>query len=120
MDRLTDRLVANIAKTTGAKKIAGKKQHQYTASFKASAINEYENGVSQEEVAKKVRVTQSQVSTWIKNKENIMQDAASAHRKLFRKGRRATKYINLYEKFFKEFLKARSKGHVMNFAWLMD
>ena len=85
VDRLIDRVVANIAKSTGANKIAGKKRYQYTASFKASAINEYENGVSQEEVAEKFRVTQSQVSRWIKNKENMMKDAASTHRKLFQK-----------------------------------
>ena len=46
-------MVANIPKSTGANKIAGKKWHQYTASFKASAINEYKNGVSQEKVAEK-------------------------------------------------------------------
>ena len=85
VDRLIDRVVVNIAKSTGANKIAGKKRHQYTASFKASAINEYENGVSQEEVAEKFRVTQSQVSRWIKNKENMMKDAASTHRTLFQK-----------------------------------
>ena len=57
-------MVANIAKSTGANIIAGKKQDQYAASFKASAINEYENGVSQVEVAEKFRVT-LQVLRWI-------------------------------------------------------
>ena len=36
-------------------KLQEKKRHQYTASFKKSAINE----VSQEEVAKKIRSTQN-------------------------------------------------------------
>lgn len=63
-------------------KLQDEKRHQYAAGFKAS-INEYENGASQEEVAEKFLVTQTQVSRWIKNKENIMKDAASAHRKIF-------------------------------------
>ena len=43
-----------------------------------------------------------------------MKDTASAYLKLFWKGRWATNYINLYEKVFKEFINARSKGHVTN------
>ena len=38
-----------------------------------------------------------------------MKDAVSAHCKLFRMGCRLTKYINLYEKLFKEFMNARFK-----------
>ena len=68
-DRLVDSAVANIAKSTGENKIAGKKRHQYTVSFKASAINLYENGISQEEAAEKFCVTQSQVSRWIIKKK---------------------------------------------------
>ena len=64
-------------------KLQDEKRHQYAAGFKASTINEHENGASQEEVAEKFLVTQTQVSRWIKNKENIMKDAASAHRKIF-------------------------------------
>ena len=83
VDTLIERAVVNTAKNTGANKITRKKRHQCAAGFKASTINEYENGASQEEVAKKFLVTQTQVSRWIKNKENIMKDAASAHRKIF-------------------------------------
>ena len=91
VDTLIDRAVVNIAKSTGANKITRWKATSIPAGFKASTINEYENGASQEEVAEKFLVTQTQVSRWIKNKENIMKDAASAHRKIFWKRRRATK-----------------------------
>ena len=47
-----------------------------------------------------------------------MEDATNSHRKLFKKGRKATKYLQLYDSLFKEFLLARSKGHIVNFGWL--
>lgn len=43
-----------------------------------------------------------------------MKDTASGYLKLFRKGHWAINYINLYEKLFKEFINARSKGRVAN------
>ena len=52
VDRPIDRVVTNIATKAnycGASKIAGKKWHHYTASFKASVIHDYENGFSQKE-----------------------------------------------------------------------
>ena len=45
-----------------------------------------------------------------------MKDTASAYLKLFQKRHRATNYINLYEKLFKEFINARSKGRVANLS----
>ena len=43
-----------------------------------------------------------------------MKDTASGYLKLFQKGHWAINYINLYEKLFKEFINARSKGRVAN------
>ena len=47
-----------------------------------------------------------------------MEDATNSHQKLFKKGRKATKSLQLYDSLFKEFLLARSKGHIVNFGWL--
>ena len=66
---------------------------------------------------KKFCVTQCQVSRWIKNKENLMKDAASVHCKLFQKRRKATKHFNFYEKLLKKFTNAKAKGPVLNFDW---
>ena len=115
---LVKKVATIAAKSSGAQKLAGKKRHQYTAAFKVQAINAYENNMLQEDIAEKYGVAQSQVSRWIKTKDKIMMDAASSHRKLFRKGRPATKYRDLFECLWKEFQLARSKGHLVNFAWL--
>ena len=40
------------------------------------------------------------------------------NQKLFKEGRKATKYLQLYDSLFKEFLIARSKDHIVNFGWL--
>ena len=37
---------------------------------------------------------------------------------MYLKGRRSTKYLELYEALFKEFLPSRSSGHIVNFSWL--
>ena len=98
--------------------MVGKKQHQYPATFKAQAISTCENGVAQETVVEWFGITQRQVSRWLKNKASIMEDATNSHRKLFKEGRKAMKYLQLYDSLFKEFLLARSKGHIVNFGWL--
>ena len=63
-------------------------------------------------------MTQSKISRWLKKRKTILEDAACSPRKLYLKGRRSTKYLELYEALFKEFLAARSKGHIVNFSWL--
>ena len=47
-----------------------------------------------------------------------MKDAASVHRKLFKKGRKSTKYVELYERLWKTFKGARTRGIPVNFHWL--
>lgn len=118
LDNVVNKVVSTMAKSEGAKKMANKKRHQYSATFKAEAISAYKNGASQENIAELFGVTQSQVSRWLKKKQTVLEDAASSHRKQLLKGRRSTKYFELYETLFKEFLKARSKGQVINFSWL--
>ena len=118
VNKVVNKVVSTEAKLDGAAKVAGKKGHQYPATFKAEAISTCENGVAQETVAEWFGITQSQVSRWLKNKASIMEDATNSHRKLFKKERKATKYLQLYDSLFKEFLLARSKGHIVNFGWL--
>ena len=118
VNKVVNKVVSTEAKRDGAAKMAGKKRHQYPATFKAEAISTCENGVVQETVAEWFGITQSQVSRWLKNKASIMEDATNSHRKLFKKGRKATKYLQLYDSLFKEFLLARSKGHIVNFGCL--
>ena len=118
VNKVVNKLVSTEAKRDGAAKMARKKQHQYPATFKAKAISTCENGVAQETVAKWSGITQSQVSRWFKNKASIMKDATNSHRKLFKKGRKATKYLQLYDSLFKEFLLACSKGQIANFGLL--
>ena len=83
-----------------------------------SAINKYENGISQKELTKKIRVSLIQVLRWFESKKNIKKDTASAHRNLFRKRDRVTRHIYFWKKKFKEFMNARSKGHVAHFTCL--
>ena len=108
VENLVNKVVSASAKSEGASKVAVKKRHQYSAAFKAEAINTYDNGANQESIAESFGVTQSQISRWLKKRTTILEDAASSHRKLYLKGRRSTKYLELYEALFKEFLAARS------------
>ena len=48
IENLVNKVVSARAKREGASKVAGKKCHQYSAAFKAEAINTYENGANQE------------------------------------------------------------------------
>ena len=81
---------------------SGQKWHQYITVFEAGVINDYNKRDCQETIAEKYCVDQSQILRWIKNRTTIMQDAASSHRKLYRKDRKAIKYIHLYEMLCKE------------------
>ena len=96
MNKVVNKVVSTEVKRDGAAKMAGKKGHQYPAIFKAEAISTCENGVAQETVAEWFGITQSQVSSWLKNKASIMEDVTNSHRKLFMKGRKATKYLWKY------------------------
>ena len=118
VNKVVNKVVSTEAKRDGAAKMAGKKRHQNPVTFKAEAISTYENGVAQETVAEWFGFTQSQVSRRLQNKASIMEDANNSNRKLFKKGRKATKYLQLYHSLFKEFLLAGSKGHIVNFGWL--
>jgi len=118
LDSIINKVTSTMAKSDGAKKMANKKRQQYSASFKAEAISAYENGASQENIAELFGVTQSQVSRWMKKKQTVMEDASSYQRKEVLKSSRSTKHFVLYEALFKEFLRARSKGQVVNFSWL--
>ena len=68
--------------------------------------------------AEQFRINQSMVSRRLKDRHTIMNDAASMHRKLFKKGRKSTKYVELYERLWKTFNDARARGIPVNFHWL--
>ena len=99
---------------------ASKKRHAYTVTFKAMVINAFEESenVWQDDFAEQFRINQSMVSRWLKDRHTIMKDAASVHRKLFKKGRKSTKYVELYERLWKTFKDARARGIPVNFHWL--
>ena len=59
----------NIAKHEAAKKQAGKKRHSYTSVYKPNVINMIRDGFSQDEVAEQYRISQSQVSRWMKKEK---------------------------------------------------
>ena len=48
VNKVVNKVVSTEAKRDGAAKMAGKKRHQYPATFKAEAISTCENGVAQE------------------------------------------------------------------------
>ncbi|XP_065658758.1 jerky protein homolog-like [Hydra vulgaris] len=118
LNNIVNKVVSEMKKSEESRQLAGKKRHQYTAAFKAEAINAYGYEANQETIAESFGVTQSQISRWLKKKETIIKDAESSYRRLFLKGRRSTKYLELYEAIYNEFLQARSKGHIVNFSWL--
>ena len=62
VNKVVNKVVSTEGKRDGAAKMAGKKRHQYPATFKAEAISTCENGVAQEIVAEWFGITQSQVS----------------------------------------------------------
>ena len=73
-----------------------------------------DEGCAQDQVAEHYRINQSQVSRWVKNRQNIMNDAASKHRK----GKKPKKYLEQYKLLWIKFKDGRSKGHRVNFHWL--
>ena len=118
VENLVNKVVSAGAKSEGARKVAGKKHHQYSAALKTEAINAYDNGANQECIAESFAVTQSRISRWLKKWKTILEDAASSHQKLYLKGGRSIKCLKLYEALFSEFLAARSREHNVNFSWL--
>ena len=94
MNKAINKVVSTEAKRDGAAKTAGKKRHQFPATFKAEAISTCENGVAQETVAEWFGITQSQVSRWLKNKASSKEDATNSHRKLLRKGEKQRNIFN--------------------------
>ena len=74
---MVDEVVGNDAKAWTAKQQAGKKRHQYSSTFKAETLNIMEQpNNTQESVGKHFQSNQSQVSKYLKNKIQIMKDAA--------------------------------------------
>ena len=99
LDNILNKVEGNIAISNAAKQPGGKKRHSYTAKFKAEAIHACEEGdISQEKVSKTFRINQAMLSRWISNKSEIFKDASKQHRKLLKKGRKATKYVVLHKK----------------------
>ena len=55
------------------------------------------------------------VSRWSRKREEIMKDAAVAHRKLLSKGRKLKKHAEPHRELLCEF---RNKAHRIGFEWL--
>ena len=74
------------------KPIGQKRRKQYTAKFKAEVIHVVDDPtLSFHDIALKYKIDISMVCRWIKKKESIFENAASSHRKLLCKERRAKK-----------------------------
>lgn len=69
-------------------------------------------------IATKYKINWSLVSKWYKERERIFKCAASEYRK-YLKIRPSTMYLELYRALKKEFYDALSKGHRVNFGWLL-
>ena len=117
--QMVDKVATKMGKSDGGRSLTGKKKHKYGAGFKAQAIQEC-NEMTQQEVATKYRVKQSQISKWISQKDQIFADAANNLRKLLTRGRKATKHLELYNNLWEKFVNARAKGHLVNFNWLLS
>lgn len=119
LQNIIEKVEGRIAKSDGAKKLAGKKRHSYSAIYKADAIHECtEEGSTQAAVAAKYGISQDMLSRWISKKSEIISQAADKARKLFKKGRKSTKYKELYKKLFEKFKHARARGQQVTFPWL--
>ena len=58
------------------------------------------DGFLQNEVGENFRIPQSQASRWLTKEHDTMKDEALKHRKPFRKGRRAVKYVQFIQATF--------------------
>ena len=82
VNHLVNKVVSKEAMARGGRERAGKKRVQYTAAFKAEVINALdEEDATQESVATRFNIDQSQVSRYVKNKSQVMKDAADSYRK---------------------------------------
>ena len=119
LNEVVNKVVGKVSKAEAAKHQAGKKRHQYSAVFKAEVIDQMEQpGSTQESVAEHFRIDQSQVSRYVKNKIEIMRDAADEYRKKLLKGRKCEKYKDVYPALWENFKAARARGHRVDFHWL--
>ena len=93
------------------------KRRQYSASFKADVIQEYEANVKAEDIAVQFNINRSLVLKWYKNCAVIMKAATSEHKKHL-KIRPVRKYLDLYEVLLLKFKEAQGKGFRVDFNWL--
>ena len=96
------------------------RQNKYTAAFKATVIEKMMPDVLQEHLVEEFSAPQSNISNWLKNKDQILREAAGSCRKKLTKMRRGTKYTRLYDELLIEVKKARSCGYFVNFNWIWN
>ena len=65
-------------------------------------------------------VPQSNILKWLKNKDEILREAADSCCKKLTRMRRGIKYTRLYGELLIEVKKARSRGHLVNFNWIWN
>lgn len=112
-------VVDKVVKRTEKQKPGKRSRTAYSAKQKADVINDLlQNEITQQEIAEKYGISQCMVSKWMKDKKNILKEAADGHRKLFQKGRKSVKHMKLNQELWESFKEARSKGHCVNFQWL--
>ena len=119
LNGVVGKVVGIVGKSEGAKQLKGKECRGYTAQFKAGVIYAYDSpNESQLTVAESFRVSQSQVSRWMKDHINIYRDTYDKLRKLHKKARKLRKYAELYPKLWEVFKTARANRKRVSFHWL--
>ena len=115
----------SLLKMIAQKKVASNRRGQsrrneYTGVLKATVIEKIMPGVLQEHLVEEFGVPQSNISKWLKNKDEILREAADSFCKKLTKMRRGIKYIRLYGELLIEVKKAKSRGYLVNFNWIWN
>ena len=117
LSRIVDKVVKSVDKVTNQRGASRRESH--SATFKAKVLNELlYTDKSRYVVAEHFKINQSMVSKWLKNKNAVFEQAATATKKNLLKQRPSRKYLPLYNSLLTTFKEARKKGYHVNFNWL--
>ena len=117
MNRVLIDVENECRKSRGGRKGAQKRK-SYDFSYKMDVINELDAGTCAEDVALKMNINKSLVSKWKDARKTIIDNAASSHLKLLKKGRKSKKHNALFERLIVKFRAARKKGNMVSFNWI--
>ena len=99
--------VENECRKSGGGRKGAQKRKSYDFSYKMDVINELDAGICAEDVAFKMNINKSFVSKWKDARKTIIDNAASSHLKLLKKGRKSKKHNALFERLIVKFRAAR-------------